>query len=404
MFRPFPSLVAYPDALAALLSFLTPRAPEDVPLDEAAGRVLARDVLAPADVPAFDRCAMDGYAVRAADVARATRDHPAALPVVAEGHAGDPRRALAPGQAVQVATGAVLPEGADCVIMAEQTRRDGRTVHVLEPAHVGAHVSARGGDFAKGARILRAGRLLDAAAVALAASLGVAKLAVARRPRVAILPSGTEVVAPGEPLREGQVYDSNSRGLAALATRLGADARRLPPMADTREAHAAAIAAAARDADLVVTTGGTSVGERDLLAPLVAEHGEVRAHGVRLKPGRPVLVGRWGATPILGLPGYPASMLVTAELFLAPALRALAGEARRPAPPARATWTHDVAARHDFTTIVPVRVEDGRATSTYKESGTITSISESDGYVVFPEGSKGARAGDAAEVRAWSWA
>lgn len=398
--RPFGELTGFEETRRALLDLLAPPPEVDVvPLQHADGRVLARDLHAPVDVPAFDRSAMDGYALRARDAATAG----ARLPVVGRIPAGEPFFAPVPaGAAVEIATGGHMPPDCDAVVPVERTERAGRDVVVERPPAPGDFVSVRGGDLRRGETVLRAGDALGPARVGLVGSLGLARVGVRRRPRVAVLGSGTEVVPPGGELRDGSVFDGNTFALEALARRHGAEVRRLPTVPDQEEAFARALKDAAGASDLVVTTGGSSVGERDLLRAAVEAAGEVRVHGVRLRPGKPVLVGRAHGTPLLGLPGYPASTVVTAELLLVPAVRRLAG--LPPAEPAtrRARLAEDVAKPAHLTLVHPVALDGGFLRGTYKESGTLTSVTGSWGYVLVPEGVERLPAGSEVEVVAWT--
>lgn len=397
--RPFGELTGFEATKAALLDVLAPVPDaEDVPLQHADGRVLAEELRAPIDVPAFDRSAMDGYALRAADALPGAR-----LPVLGRVPAGEPWVAPVPkGAALEIATGGLVPPDLDAVVPVEQTERAGREVVLTRAVDKGAFVSVRGGDLARGSLVLPAGAVLDPARVGLVGSLGLSRVRVRRRPRVAVFGSGTEVLAPGSPIRLGSVFDGNTFALEALARRHGAEVRRLPVVPDQEDAFARALKDAAGGADLVVTTGGSSVGERDLLRGAVEAAGQVKVHGVRLRPGKPVLVGRVHGVPLLGLPGYPASTVVTAEMLLVPAVRTLAG--LPPAAPrlGRARLAADVAKPADVTLVHPVAVEAGVARSTYKESGTLTSLTGSTGYVLVPEGVERLAAGSEVEVVAWT--
>ncbi|HLE96467.1 MAG TPA: gephyrin-like molybdotransferase Glp [Candidatus Thermoplasmatota archaeon] len=399
--RPLRALSGKADALAALQTLCTPSTRAvDVPLDAAAGRVLATEVAARDDVPGFDRSAMDGYALRAADSGPGR-----ALPVAGRVPAGRPLgRPVPPGACVEIATGGALPEGADTVVPFEAARREADTLHLARASRPGEHVSLRGGDVHRGQVVLRARDVLTPARIALVGSLGLARVAVLARPRVVVLGSGSEVVEPGTALPEGGVFDGNSYALAALVRRHGGEALRRPPVPDEEAAYARALASAAADADLVVTTGGSSVGERDLLrATVEAAGGEVLVHGLRLRPGKPVLVGRLHGTPLLGLPGYPASAVVTAELLLVPAVRALAGLPPHEPATRRARLAEAVAKPSATTLVLPLAIDaDGIGRNTYKESGTLTSVTGSWGYVEVPEGIDRLEAGTEVEVRRWS--
>lgn len=310
------------DARARILARAAALPAETVPLADADGRTLAQDVLAIRDQPPFDASAMDGWAVRRADVGEAT-----SLRIVGESAAGRGHSdTLGPGEAVRIFTGAPVPQGADLVIIQEEAVREGDRVR-LGPAGASSNLRPRGGDFRQGATLLSAGTRLDPWRLSLAAAAGRATLAVARRPRVAVLATGEELAAPGGAAGPFQIYESGSAGLLPMLTRWGADPVRLAPTGDDE----AAIAAAVRDieADVIVTVGGASVGDYDLVKPALAALGlEQDVESVNVRPGKPTWFGRLGdGRLVLGLPGNPASAFVCAELFLRPLVLALQGAA-----------------------------------------------------------------------------
>jgi molybdopterin molybdotransferase len=308
--------------IRARLAGLAPLPAERVPLAEALGRGLAEELIARDPLPASDVATMDGYALRAADAPRpGTR-----LPVALEIFAGHPAtRALPRGACARIFTGAVLPRGADAVEQQEECSRDGDRVRFGRAAVRGRFIRTRGSDIEAGAVTLRRQEPLDAGALALAASLGHATLRLHRRPRVAILPTGDELIAVGDRRRGGRVVESNGIALAAAAWEAGADPSVFPPVPDEPRALARALRAA-RGHDAIVTVGGVSVGERDLVRAALAGAGaELDFWRVAMRPGKPFAFGRWGSAAVFCLPGNPASALVTFELFVRPALRALAG-------------------------------------------------------------------------------
>ncbi|QFR32477.1 gephyrin-like molybdotransferase Glp [Ancylobacter sp. TS-1] len=329
------ALMPVDEALARLLAAARPLESETVPLDGAQGRVLAAPVISRRTTPGADVSAMDGYAVRAQDVA----DVPATLALIGESAAGRPFPGdVAPGTTVRIFTGAVLPEGADAVVIQEDTRRAGEAVTVTEAATIGRHIRRAGGDFATGETLLEPGHRLRARDLALVAAADIAELRVARRPRVGLLSTGDELVRPGMGAAAHQVIVSNLYSVAALARDAGAEAIDLGILPDDMDATRAGVRAALRAGlDVLVTTGGASVGDHDLIAPaLTAEGVELAVHRIALRPGKPLMFGRPtdGATGplVLGLPGNPVSAHVCALLFLVPLLRALQGLAVPPGP------------------------------------------------------------------------
>ncbi|HVC86391.1 MAG TPA: gephyrin-like molybdotransferase Glp [Gaiellaceae bacterium] len=309
------------EALARVLACVRVLAAEDVPIAVAAGRVLASDAIAVTDLPPFPSSAMDGFAVRAADT-------PGSLRVVGHSAAGRPeRRTLAAGEAVEISTGAVVPEGADAVVPVERTSG---AVEVEEVAP-GENVRPRGGDVFAGAIVVAAGTRLGPPQVGALAAAGIAGVRCARRPRVAVLATGSELRAPGSPLAPGEIYESNSVLIAAQLAQENAEVELLPVVGDDAPALRAALERALR-CDVVITSGGVSVGPHDLVRGTLAELGAVEVFWrVAVKPGKPVAFSVHGETLVFGLPGNPVSSLVGFELFVRPALRALQG-ARAPGP------------------------------------------------------------------------
>lgn len=355
-------LVELPDAQAAILAAVRRLAGERVALEQALGRVLAEDLRAEEPVPSFDSSAMDGFAVRAEDLAGASHDTPVQLAVVGESRAGSPAPvALDRGQAIAISTGAMLPEGADAVVQVENTRRkegdgDARDSHaareraataatagVVEmwaPVDPGLEIRRAGEDMRAGEAALARGTVLGPAAIGVLASLGRAEALCTRRPRVSLLLTGDELIAPAEQSRPGTVRDSNSHALAALARCCGAEVARIGRVPDEAGATRAMLAAALQDVDALVICGGMSVGVHDHVRPSLDALGAVRSFwGLALKPGKPTWFGTLSGTPVFGLPGNPVSAMVTFTLLVAPALRAMQGAG---GAPGGATATLDV--------------------------------------------------------------
>jgi molybdopterin molybdotransferase len=313
-------LLTVEQALSLVLARAQVLPDERVPLPAAAGRITARAVTAAVDLPPFDSSAMDGYAVRAHDL-------PGELRVVGHAAAGRPAvEAVASREAIEISTGGVVPAGADAVLPIEYVVSNDNDVILTESELAsGANVRPRGGDVAAGAVVVDHGVRLGAAQLGALAAVGTAEVVCARRPRVAILSTGSELVAPGSPLELGQIYESNSVMLAAAFAAAGADIEPIPAVADDEAAHRAALERGLA-ADVLVTSGGVSVGEHDLVRRIEAELGvEEVFWRVAMRPGKPVSFGVRGQTLVFGLPGNPVSSLVGAELFVKPALRALQG-------------------------------------------------------------------------------
>lgn len=310
-------MISVDDALARVLALAGPPKAEIVPLDQAAGRALLEPAIAQLTQPPFDSAAMDGYALRSADL-----DGP--LRVIGESAAGHPWGGdAAPGSAIRIFTGAPVPSGYDRVVMQEHTRWDGDALTVTERTDA-THIRARGGDFATG-DALQPGRRLNAADIGLLAAMNVPRITVARRPDVTILAGGDELVRPGETPRDGQIVSSNDLAIAAQVAEAGGAPRILPIARDTELSLRANFAAAA-GADLIVTIGGASVGDHDLVGKVAADLGMERSfYKIAMRPGKPLMAGSIGGCAMLGLPGNPVSAMVCGMLFMQPLIRRMQG-------------------------------------------------------------------------------
>jgi molybdopterin molybdotransferase len=326
-------MISVEEALARLLAPLEALPPEQVSIADAVGRVLAEDVAARRTQPPFAVSAMDGYAVRAEDVARV----PVMLRIVAEIPAGAGFGGrLGPGEAARIFTGAPLPDGADAIVIQEDTERQGDRVEVREGAAHGRYVRRAGLDFAEGDVLLYAGTRLTPRHIGLAAAMNRPWLFVHRRPRVGILSTGDEIVMPGEPVGPHQIVSSNALALCAFVTACGGAPVLVGNAPDDPDALRA-IAAAARGVDLFVTTGGVSVGEHDLVRGVLSEDGlTIDFWEIAMRPGKPLMFGQYRGTPMVGLPGNPVSTLVCSLLFLKPAIEKLSGLPEGSEPPATA--------------------------------------------------------------------
>jgi molybdopterin molybdotransferase len=321
-------MISVDEARTRILSALRPTAAEIVALPEAWNRVAAAPVAARLTQPPADVSAMDGYAVRAADASLG-----AALTVIGAAPAGHPfPGTVAQGQAVRLFTGSIVPQGTDAILLQEDATRDRDTVRVNETAAQGRHIRRAGQDFAKGDTLLPQGRRLTARDIGLAAAANHPWLAVHRRPRIAILATGDEIALPGEPIPPGGIVSSNSHALAALVRALGGEPMVLPVAADDTAAIAAT-ADAITGTDMLVTTGGASVGDHDLVIAALQSRGmTLDFWQIAMRPGKPLLFGQLGAVPVLGLPGNPVSAMVCATLFLLPALARMSGLPAAPPP------------------------------------------------------------------------
>jgi len=386
--RPFTTTITLEEARRRLTTAVRPvTRTSRVTLDQAAGRVAAADVVSGIDVPPFARAAMDGYALVAADTVGASREAAAHLRVVDRVYSGHmPRASIAPGLCAEIATGAPIPDGADAVVMVEDTASLGDDlVGVLGPVAAGQHIGRRGADIAAGTVVVASGDVLTPGRVGALAAIGCRDVEVYERPRVAILSTGNEIVEPGQPLAPGQIYNVNRFTLAAVIGAHGGLPEPRRVVRDTIEALLAALDEC-RDRDLLVFSGGSSVGERDLMLDLVAARGEMIFHGISIKPGKPTAFALIDGTPLFGMPGNPTSCLSNTYLLLVPYLRAIA---RLPPFQPRTVRVplgrriESPAGRHQIYT---VRVADGVAHPAFKGSGEITSLSNADGYIEIPTG------------------
>ncbi|MFQ5832376.1 MAG: gephyrin-like molybdotransferase Glp [Candidatus Thorarchaeota archaeon] len=381
---PFKLLVSQEEAERILLDHCAPiESTEILPISQSLGRVLAADLIANRFVPPFDRSAMDGYAVIAEDTFSANEEE-VLLTLDGVIHAGEVSEAsVSTSRCLQIATGSPLPKGADAVVMVEFTERRDKQVLITKPVYPGANVSVKGEDIKEGAVVLPGGSHLTPARIGTLAALGKTDVEVYSRPRVAVIPTGREVVPPGSPLQPGQIYDVNSFTLEAVLASHGAEVDRHPVVNDEFEGLKSAITNAL-DSEMIVLSGGSSVGEKDLLAGILEKLGEVLFHGVQIKPGKPTLFGVVKNTPVVGMPGYPTSCLSNAYIFLAPAIRKMARLPEQVERTVLARLGKRVVSSSGRRQFLTVRIEDGVAHPVYKHSGAITSIAQADGYIILP--------------------
>jgi molybdopterin molybdotransferase len=395
------------EALASMLPAFSPLGEEEVHLSASAGRYLSRDVLARFDAPPFDNSAMDGYAVRTADVAGAGPDAVVRLPVLGESRAGGPLPSeLNPGTACRIFTGAFLPTGADTVVMQEDAERVGDEVLMRTAAPRGAHIRAQGSDLKSGSVLVRAGDRLWPGEIGLLASQNIGQVHVFRRPEVALLSTGDELRELGEDLPPGTIINSNAYALSEMLRDLGAIPLVLPAVADTLPEIEAALRRAL-EADVVITLGGVSVGAYDFVQEAFANVGiEPGFWKVRMKPGKPLVFAQYEGKPVIGVPGNPISAMVTFEVLIAPCLRAMLGD-RRPHPEpvvARLRESyHRRPGRVEIARAVATREGDELTVTLHKRqgSGSLTSFVGVNALVILPADRADLAAGELVEAILW---
>lgn len=374
------------DALSALLADIHPLTSERIALTDAPGRVLAEDVSAQLDVPGFDNSAMDGYALRAADAGKR-------LPVNQRIAAGVPATPLAPGTCARIFTGGEIPPGADCVVMQERVERNGDDAEIPAGIPLGDNVRRRGRDVQAGETLLTAGTRLEAAALGHLAGQGVVEVSVRRRPKVALLSTGDEIVDPGKPLAPGQLYNSNRPMLKRLLENFGAEVVNLVSVPDDFAQTVALLQQAAEDADVVVSTGGVSVGEEDHVKAALEQLGELNLWRLAIRPGKPLALGRLpnprGEARFVGLPGNPVSGFVGAWLFLRPlmgALSACLALASLPEITARAGFVTSTGPRQHYMRVRLHFTPEGALAEAFEDqnSGVLSSCIDADALAVIP--------------------
>ncbi len=386
-------MISVDEALAHVFDLADPMPAETVPLDRCAGRVLLGSVAARRSQPPFAASAMDGYALRGTEAKAG-----ASFDVIGEAAAGARYTGtVTPGTAVRIFTGAPVPEGADRVVIQEDVTREGNRITLGDRLDEAAHIRPAGADFAAGAE-LAGPRLLRPSDLALLAAMNIAEVPVARRPVVALIATGDELVMPGEEPGPDQIVASNSFGLKALVEAAGACARVLPIARDDT-ASLTAILGLAADADLIVTIGGASVGDHDLVAQAAEAMGLQRAfYKIAMRPGKPLMAGRLSGTPMLGLPGNPVSAMVCGHIFLRPLLRAMLGLGRHPAPRRTAPLARDVAANGPREHYMRARLtEAGIEPFERQDSALLTVLADADALLVRPARDGARSAGETVE-------
>ncbi len=369
---------------------------ERVPVASAFGRVAAHALSAPRDVPSFTRATWDGYALRSVDTRSARQSRPVRLRVVGEVFAeGEFPRALRAGESVAIATGAAIPRGADGVVIFEDVARTGPWVDVPYPVRPGDRLAPPGDDFRAGTSLVARGEELAPATLGALAACGFGTVLCYARPVVSIIPNGNELLLPGTRSRRGAIYESNNVTLSAIVTAAGGLPRAFPPVPDDPRRIEATLRDALRTSDLVLATGGSSVGERDHLPRVLPRLGRLLFHGIAVRPGKPTLAAVAGRKLVIGLPGHPSSCLANSYWMVLPILRKIG---RRPGP----AWADAtvplgrgvLAPTPELATVVPLTLRGGRAYSTYHGSASITSMTGARGFAILPPGRRSVRAGE----------
>ncbi len=385
--RPFGELVPYEEALSTLLKEVEQiDRKETVSLDDAFERVLASDAQSDMFVPPFDRAAMDGFAVKAEDTFEADKFDPIELKTVGKLHAGEsPEKEIKKGECMQIATGAPMPEGADAVVKVEVTEKENDLVSVYQPVHPGENVSPKGEDIEKDETVLKKNLFLTSARIGALAAMGKERVEVYEKPRIGIIPTGDEVVPIEGELKPGQIYDVNSHTLTAVVSKNGCLPFSGEVVHDSIDGLKKGIEKEINKRDMVLFSGGSSVGDKDVLIDALDSIGEVIFHGVKLKPGKPTLFGKVEGTPVIGMPGYPTSCLNTAQQLVKPALRKLSRLPEAPERRTKAVLQKRITSSLGRQQYMTVKLENGDAYPVYKQSGAITSMAQADGYFEIPE-------------------
>ena len=403
----FFSVVPVAEALETLFQHISPLTQtETIPTVKAAGRVLASAPTSPVNLPSFVRSTMDGFAVRAADTFGASQSLPAYLTLAAPVKMGEkPTHTLQAGEASSIHTGGMLPDGADAVVMIERTQAvDETEIEVLAPVAPGENLVQVGEDVTEGAPVLPAGRRLRPQDIGGLLAVGVVEVEVVRRPRVAIMGSGDEIVPPEQTPEYGQIRDINSYTLAALFEQAGAEAEVLGIAADDYDAIAEKARTGFEGADVLVISAGSSVSTRDYTRDAIAALGEpgVLQHGLAVKPGKPAIIAACDGKPVIGLPGNPVSAMLVARQVVMPVLARLTGEQVRPVGARRATLTANIASTTGREDTVPVRLlgegDDLQAEPIFGKSNLIYTLINADGLVSVPLNSNGLKAGSVVDV------
>jgi molybdopterin molybdotransferase len=400
--RPFERLLPAPEALRRLLAAALPvTRRETLPLEDAVGRRSAARVVSRRNVPPFRRATWDGYALASASTQGATRSSPVRLRLAGEVYAESPKRGrVLPGEAAAIATGGALPDGADAVVIFEEVDASDGVVTIRAPVPKGDRIADEGEDFARGAELVGRDELLTPPRLGALAAAGEPRVRVWARPRVAVLPNGNELRDPGERLSFGTIHESNNAALGALARALGAEVTTHAAVPDDEPVIEAVIRRTLPTADLLLVTGGSSVGERDFLPTIFPRLGRLLFHGIAVRPGKPTLAVRAGRTLVIGMPGHPTSCLANGLWLVAPTLARMSHGPTEPWAERTVTMSepYDVPTSH-FSTVVPLAVTGGSARPTFRGSSAISSLVAANAYVLLPPNRPALRKGDLVAAR-----
>lgn len=385
-------MIPLEEATKKLLPGIRPLGVETVPVLKSMGRVVRENISSPHSIPPFSKSAMDGYAVRSADVAGASAGNPVELKVLEDIPAGKTgRHTVKKGAASRIMTGAPMPGGADAVVMVEYTERTRGGVRIMAPVQKGENVAPAGEDVKRGQTVVKSGTLIRAAQMGMIASTGRTRVKVTRRPKVAVLSTGSEIATPGKILRKGQIFDSNGYSLTGMAVSRGAEAKFLGIAGDRKNALGRKIKAA-EDFDILALSGGVSVGDYDLVQDILLEEGVKRIFwSVAIKPGKPTFAGRKGKRYIFGLPGNPVSCMVTFELFVRPVLDKMLGKSEIGPRKGKALLADELRIKPNRRKFLRGKLVEEGATRKVKlfksqESGVLRSMLASDVLVDVPDG------------------
>jgi putative molybdopterin biosynthesis protein len=404
--KEFRTLVSLDDARKALLPFYR-REREEVRLSDCYGRTLASDVYAKVDVPGFDRASMDGYAVKSGDTWGADEESPKTLKVDGIIHAGDKvSLSVSQGIAVEVATGAVMPEGANSVVMVENTDPEGDHINIRKPVSPGDNVMHTGADIMMGELVLKKNVRLTPREVSVLAAIGLDRTTVYKKPKVGIISTGNEIRPPGMKLEAGQIYDVNAYGVGAGVMENGGEPVYLGIIKDTEKEFSQALIGAVKHVDILITSGSTSAGASDMMFSTIGELGKVLVHGIKVKPGKPTIIGDYAGKPFIGLPGYPSSAMTIFNEVAAPLIRYMSGRPGRALREVDATMALRVTSEGGREVLLPVGLtKTSQGLAAYpveKGSGAISQLLDADGYIEISDDTQIIEEGDEVSVRLFS--